>query len=95
LRVGHSIEGISFVADFEYLGYSFSINGIDDSLLVKKMDEIIEKLNVIKKQNLSTIQKVVVLNDYFFSSLYYFLWASSPTKEFYKHCNQVPGGFWE
>jgi hypothetical protein len=92
-RTGHSIEGISFVADFEYLGYSFSENGINDSFLIKKMDEIVEKLNDIKKQNLSTIQKVVVLNVYIFSSLYYFLWASSPTKPFYKYCDQVSRWF--
>src|SRR5579883_1153483 len=84
-----SIEGISFTSSFEYLGYSFNSEGIDNHMLVKKLDGIIEKLNYLKRLNLSISQKVTVLNCYIFSGLFYFLWATSPSNLFYKSCDKV------
>jgi len=58
-------------------------------MLVKKLDGIIEKLNYLKRLNLSISQKVTVLNCYIFSGLFYFLWATSPSNLFYKSCDKV------
>jgi hypothetical protein len=83
------IEGVSFCSSFEYLGYLFNSDGIDNSILIKRLDAIVESLNHLKRLNLSIPQKVIVLNSYIFSSLYYFLWATSPTDLFYKTCDKI------
>jgi exonuclease III len=91
--LGRNIEGINFVSSFTYLGYSFDHNGIEQKLVVDKLDEVIDKLNYLKRLNLCTSQKIVVLNTYAFSALYYYLWASSPSKPFFKLCEKVQRWF--
>jgi hypothetical protein len=93
LNTNGKIEGIEIVSHFDYLGYSFNRKGIDHSFLIKKIDEIIDKVNYLKKLNLSISQKVTTLNMYVFSSLYYYLWASSPSKFFFKLCDKVQRWF--
>jgi hypothetical protein len=83
------ILGISFVKSFEYLGYLFDSEGIDQSFLMKKLDDIVDLLNRCKKLNLAISQKVTILNTYAFSQLYYFLWATTPTEPFYKEVNKI------
>lgn len=83
------IHGIPTADSFEYLGYYFNRSGIDNSLVMRKIDEIVTKLNVLKRLNLSISQKVVVLNTYIFSSLYYYLWATSPPEQVYKHVDKI------
>lgn len=89
------IEGISFASSFEYLGYSFNGGGIDNYILIRKLDGIVENLNSLKRLNLSIPQKVTVLNCYVFSGLFYFLWATSPSNLFYKACDKVMRWFLE
>lgn len=83
------IEGVSFCSSFEYLGYVFNGEGIDNSILIKRLDAIVESLNHLKRLNLTIPQKVIVLNCYIFSGLFYFLWATSPTEIFYKTCDKI------
>jgi len=88
-----NFEGINFVSSFDYLGYGFNHDGIDQCFLIAKLDLLTEKLNNLKNLNLCLSQKVVVLNTYIFSGLYYYLWASTPSPLFFKLCDKIQRWF--
>lgn len=85
--------GLMLKQNFEYLGYKYNQDGIDDTLLDQKLEEALIDLKHWKNLNLTFLQKIVVLNVYFFSRLHYFTYGISPNEKFFKKCNQISRWF--
>jgi hypothetical protein len=83
------IAGIPFATDFVYLGHNFNCDGLVSNFMDQKLDNLIPKLNYLKRFNWALSQKAMILNVYVMSSLYYYLPAATLYESFFKKLEKL------